>query len=129
MAPAALKQLLLKYISSNSIYDVLRPTFWFSFVFGMTPFNIATKKFAKVKWSAMWTITVMAFVAIFFTIERLIAPQLQAAKENLVFRLIFEGVPWSYTANVEVILASALIFRERVSDYQSGLFLVRTKWF
>lgn len=99
---------------TSTVYDVLRPIFYCSILFGITPFNVTVKKFRNCVWLVLWN----GLIFISSTILALIALNTREIKRKVTMHDIANIVlGWAGTINNEIVIVFGFISKNKVNLY------------
>lgn len=107
------KSFLLDYVSAASVYDILRPIYYCSFVPGMTAFDVKSEEFKCSRLSLIWNIIVAILVGAAATN----IPQFSQAgilSTSIVYNMLEVAKNWGLVMTIEIIVILAGVFGNKV---------------
>lgn len=101
--------------NSSSVYDMLRPVFYCSLLFGMTQFDVRKKKFEEFPWILLWNGAIVA-VTTCLAVIAIISREFESSI-GIIYNITDVSLAWVSVINNVIIIIFGCIFKNKVNAY------------
>lgn len=105
---------LINHTAAKSVYDVLRPTFFWTMVLGIMPLNAASKTFQKNKFVLLWSGVASTLCVVFVIIQFCYTSITSTIEKDVIHRTVFLGSHLASIVYTVVMLSSGYSLNNKV---------------